>query len=206
MQIDDTKAPARAEEILAFWFDGCGPWSAPAARMDLWFGKSDAVDDDLRRRFGADLEQAAAGAWDHWDEHPRGRMARILLFDQIPRNVFRGTPQAFAYDERALRLAREGVEKGHDRALPGIHRAFFYLPFEHAESMEAQSQAVALYQRLLDEAPPDAKELFTVYLDYAVAHLKIIERFGRFPHRNQILGRETTDEEAKFLLEPGSSF
>jgi len=196
----------RSEEILRYWFDEVGDWDFPPEREAMWFGKDPEVDAEIRRRFGTDVERAAAGLLDDWAETPRGRLALVVLLDQFPRNIHRGKPAAFAHDGKALALAREGVARGHDRALRPIERAFFYLPFEHAESREAQAASVRLFRALLDEAPPEAKDRFRVFHDYAVAHQRIIDRFGRFPHRNEILGRETTPEEAAFLQQPGSSF
>ena len=198
----------RSEEILREWFaeaDGDG-WSFSEEREKYWFGKNAQVDADLRKRFVTDVERAAAGLLRGWEATPRGRLALIILLDQLPRNIHRGTPAAFAHDAQALQLARDGIDLGHDLQLRPIERSFFYLPFEHAEDPEAQAQAVRLYDALAAGAPPHARERFRVFLDYAVAHKKIIDRFGRFPHRNDILGRDTTDEEASFLKQPGSSF
>ena len=198
----------RSEEILREWFaeaDGDG-WSFSEEREKYWFGKNAQVDADLRKRFVTDVERAAAGLLRGWEATPRGRLALIILLDQLPRNIHRGTPAAFAHDAQALQLARDGIDLGHDLQLRPIERSFFYLPFEHAEDPEAQAQAVRLYDALAAGAPPQARERFRVFLDYAVAHKKIIDRFGRFPHRNDILGRDTTDEEASFLKQPGSSF
>jgi len=198
----------RSEEILRQWFgdEGGDGWNFSEERERYWFGKDPAVDADLRKRFVTDMERAAAGLLRGWEATPRGRLALIVLLDQLPRNIHRGTPAAFAHDAQALELARDGIDLGHDLQLRPIERSFFYLPFEHAEDPEAQAQAVRLYDALAAGAPPPARDRFRVFLDYAVAHKRIIDRFGRFPHRNGILGRATTDEEASFLEQPGSSF
>ena len=198
----------RSEEIVRFWFagvDGDG-WQIPEERRDYWFGKDDAVDADLRSHFGTDVERAAAGLLKNWEASARGRLALILLLDQFPRNIHRGKPAAFAHDGEALRLCREGLAFGHDLELRPAERAFFYLPLEHAEDREAQAEAVRLYEALLAGAPAMVRHIFQEFFDYAVAHQRIIDRFGRFPHRNAILGRKTTEEEAEFLKQPGSSF
>lgn len=196
----------RSEAILRHWFDDGDGWDFSPEREAFWFGKSPEVDRELRRLFAADMERAAAGTLDHWAQTPRGRLALILLLDQIPRNINRGTPAAFAHDARALALATEGIARGHDLELRPIERTFFYLPFEHAEDRQAQERAVRLYHDLLVAAPDHAKGRFRVFWEYAVRHQEIIERFGRFPHRNEILGRESTPEEIEFLKLPGSSF
>jgi len=198
----------RSEEILRHWFadvsdDG---WTVPEERMQYWFGKDDRTDAELRRLFLYDMERAAAGLLRDWAETPRGRLALVLLLDQMPRNIHRGTPAAFAHDGLALELVREGLARGDDLKLRPIERAFFYLPLEHAEDRDAQAEAVRRYATLLADAPDHARQTFKEFHDYAVAHKRIIDRFGRFPHRNEILGRESTEAEEAFLQEPGSSF
>ncbi|GLU35279.1 hypothetical protein Busp01_51210 [Trinickia caryophylli] len=191
---------ARAREVLDFWFGEPGssrfgqPWKA-------WFSGDPAFDALLRERFGATLAEARSGAFDGWPRTPLGALALIVVLDQFSRNVHRGRREAFGGDARALGVAKALVAAGGDRALPSPHhRAFAYLPFEHDESRESQARAVELFEALSRE--PGAKG----YLGYARQHAVIIERFGRFPHRNAILGRHSTDEERAFLLEPGSSF
>ena len=133
-------------------------------------------------------------------------MALILCCDQFPRNIFRGTPGAFAYDARALQLSLSGIERGWDRQLRCVERAFFYLPLEHSEDRGHQERSVELFGELLREAPEAQKSGFESFLDYARRHREIIAQFGRFPHRNRILGRVSTPEERAFLKQPGSSF
>lgn len=197
----------RSEEILLHWF---GPlsdgWSFGSDRIPYWFEKHDKTDDELRTLFGEDAARAAAGELDPWAATPRGRLALILLFDQLPRNLHRGTPAAWAQDAKALALSREGIALGHDRALRPIERVFFYLPLEHAEDLSAQMESVRFYDELQKLAPDYARPGFRSFYDYALRHLEIIDRFGRFPHRNEILGRASTPEEVEFLKEPNSSF
>ncbi len=139
-------------------------------------------------------------------ETPRGRLALILLLDQLPRAIYRGTPRAFEKDDKALGLAREGLQLKMDHHLRYIERLFFLLPLEHAEDLDAQQQSVRRFLELEAEVAPPLRPAFGGFVEYAVRHRDVIERFGRFPHRNEILGRESTAEEEAFLKEPGSSF
>lgn len=195
------------DELLSLWF-GENDDDAEVARTqaELWWGKSAATDEMLGARFGAAASAAAAGALDHWTGSPRGRLALILLLDQLPRVIHRGAPAAFAQDEKARRIAAKGLESGADTLLRPIERVFFYLPFEHSEAPADQRRSVELYSRLRDEVPDAWTPVFDGYLDYAVRHREIIDRFGRFPHRNRILGRESTPDEIEFLAQPGSTF
>ncbi len=195
------------DELLEFWF-GDDPDDAvvAAAKAELWWGHRQESDEMLQARFGAAASAAAAGVLDHWTGSPRGRLALILLLDQLPRSIHRGTRDAFAQDEAARKVAAQGIESGADRLLRPIERLFFYLPFEHSEELADQDRSIALYRGLVGEVPEVQRTTFAAFLDYAVRHREIIARFGRFPHRNQILGRESTAEEKTFLEEPGSSF
>jgi uncharacterized protein (DUF924 family) len=186
---------AQADDVLRFWFG-----DAPVARAE-WFRKDAAFDALIGERFGALIEQALRGAFEAWTDAPGTALARILLLDQFTRNVFRDTPRAFAGDARALAAARAMVTRGQDRALPPLRRAFVYLPYEHAEDGATQRESLALHAALArDDASLANQEV------YAKRHAEIIVRFGRFPHRNLVLGRVSTDEELAFLQQPGSSF
>ncbi len=194
------------KDILTFWF-GEEPLAVPTGeRLRFWFGGDPATDDLIRRHFGILPSQAAAGACDHWAATPRGRLALLLVLDQFPRNLFRDSAQAYAFDERARAVAAAGLEVGQDRGLSPAERAFFYLPFEHSEQLADQQRSVLLFETLRAEAPPGCEKICEGFLDYARRHLEIIQRFGRFPHRNQALGRLSTAEELTFLSQPGSSF
>jgi uncharacterized protein (DUF924 family) len=183
----------RATEVLAFWFRG--PGADPR-----WFGKDPSFDAAVRERFLALHDEAAAQRLAAWRETLRECLALILLLDQFPRNLFRGSARAFATDAPALECARLAVERRYDAGMRPVERLFVYLPFEHAESIEAQERACELL------APLGAfAETADVYR-YAVAHRQVIARFGRFPHRNAALGRASTPEEAEFLKRPASSF
>jgi uncharacterized protein (DUF924 family) len=166
----------------------------------VWFQKNSAFDREMQLRFRSVYEQAVAGTFDAWQETVEGCLALVLLFDQFPRNIFRGAPQAFATDDRALAIAQKALIAGFDRSLPVVQRWFFYMPFEHSENLDHQRQAVELFYPLRNN--PDARGTYS----YAVKHLAVIEQFGRFPHRNQILDRESTPAEQAFLKQPGSSF
>jgi uncharacterized protein (DUF924 family) len=179
-----------ANDVLQFWF---GDGREPRAE---WFRKDTAFDDEIRRRFGALIDAAIDKHLADWGDDAAAALARIVLLDQFTRNVFRDTPRAFAGDAQALAAARAMVASGQDLALPPLQRVFVYLPFEHAEDLVAQREGVRLFERLgLDD-----------YTEWARKHLAVIERFGRFPHRNAVLGRPSTPEEEAFLAQPGSRF
>ena len=200
----------QAQAVFDFWFEP-GPGQTADAPRREWFQKDDAFDSEISRRFGALIERALAGGLREWDaEGPRSQLARILVLDQFTRNVHRGTPLAFAGDPLALQAARRMVDAQQDLALPPLQRAFVYLPFEHAEDMAMQEQAVALYTRMendgRDVSPAATVTGIAGMLDYAQRHREVIRRFGRFPHRNAILGRASTAEEQDYLRQPGSGF
>ena len=195
------------DELLAFWFGDVPDDSATAAaKAELWWGHSPATDEALQERFGAAASAAAAGVLDHWTGSPRGRLALILLLDQLPRAIRRDTPEAFAQDDAARKTAAQGLESGADRLLRPIERLFFYLPFEHSEDLEDQDRSVELFRELALSVPEEQRPTFAGFVDYAKRHREVIARFGHFPHRNRILGRESTAEEIAFLEQPGSSF
>ena len=188
-----------AGEVLDFWFGEPGsPWHGRQRRE--WFAKDAAFDGEIRRRFLALHASAALGECDRWAATPRGLLALVIVLDQFSRNLYRDDPRAFAQDERALSGARMMVDAGWDSRLAPVERAFAYLPFEHAECLADQDRAVALFTAL------EAFEPTRGLLAWAQKHRAVIARFGRFPHRNAALGRESTPEEAAFLLEPGSRF
>src|SRR5690348_10760442 len=197
----------RANDILEFWF-GSGPWTAERLneRTSFWFGGDGAAaaatrDIDVRNRLEPLLERASRGEFAAWAASPKRRLALILLFDQVPRNAYRGTAAAFAFDREALALSLEGLQLAADAALDPPERLFFYLPLEHAESMEVQDTAVAALERLLAEAPAEFKGACAGWLDYARQHREVIAKFGRFPYRNRVLGRESTAAELEWLTQ-----
>jgi len=187
----------KAQEVLLFWFGG--PLEQ-GKRHKRWFEKDAAFDREIRERFLGLYEEAATGRLAHWEERPADCLALIVTLDQFPRNMFRGSARAFAADPLALQAARHGVAQGFDRTMKPVERLFAYLPFEHSERLEDQLEACELMQPLTAfEETADAYR-------YAVAHRDIVQRFGRFPHRNAALGRASTTEEIEFLKQPGSSF
>ncbi|PSR18358.1 DUF924 domain-containing protein [filamentous cyanobacterium CCP3] len=191
------------EEILRFWFgDPKDPGGGYGQRRRVWFKKDPAFDDVIRRRFLEDVERAIAGNLDDWRSQPRSCLALVLLLDQFPRNLFRGNARCFKGDRAALTTAYYALDRGYDQQVLPVERMFFYLPLEHSENLADQERSVELV-RSLHAADP---QKFESTLDYALRHREVIQRFGRFPHRNAVLGRETTTEEAEFLQQPGSRF
>ena len=175
----------------ASWNSGSADTSRPC-----WFSAPPEFDRECAAHALPLLDQAFAGALDHWLDSPRAALALVILLDQMPRNIHRGTAKAFAYDGKAREIAAAAIEAGHDQGMTTDERTFLYLPFEHSENLADQERSMALF-----EAMGDAEKI-----DYALRHKVIIARFGRFPHRNRALGRESTAEELAFLEQPGSSF
>jgi uncharacterized protein (DUF924 family) len=197
MSSDGSRAvslPERAQALLDAWF---GPLGDPdrERQREIWFKSTAEFDASLRRDFLADYEAAAAGELCSWEALPEGSLALVLLLDQIPRNIFRGTPRAYATDAAARGAADRALERGFDRLFPLVWRRFFYMPFHHSENLEDQCRSLALFEAVRD---PDRKGSLR---RYGRPYIEVIERFGRFPHRNAILGRESTPEEIAFLEE-----
>jgi uncharacterized protein (DUF924 family) len=187
--------------ILDFWFGSLD--EAGFANPDmhgLWFKKSEATDATLRERFGEQVERAIAGELDAWAESDRGLIALVLLLDQFTRNIYRDSPRAFAGDQRALALAQQCIARGHHQRLPAIHQAFLLMPLEHAEDPDLQQECVELFEEL---TAVTGSEEMQRSLQYAEAHRDVIRQFGRFPHRNAVLGRESTHEEMEYLKTHG---
>lgn len=197
----------RIDKILEFWFKE-QQLSAPQIdrRMDLWFGEDEAFDLEIEREFGDDVLAASEGKLDHWAKAPRGRLALILLLDQFRRNIYRGTPKAFDKDKAALKLCVEGAMAKNDQGLSPIERVFFYMPLQHAESSKIQAKSVELYTKLAESVSPTFRETFQTVAYYAELHRDIIEQFGRFPHRNQMQGRQNTPAEDEYLSADSPEF
>jgi uncharacterized protein (DUF924 family) len=189
--------PARAQALIDFWFGAPGDPERECHR-DIWFKSTPEHDLVLRRQLLGDYEQAAAGALASWEAAPQSALALLLLLDQIPRNIFRGTPLAYATDAGARAAADRAMAKGFDTMLPAAWRKFFYMPLHHSENADDQRRSIELLQAV----PHDPAR--TENIRYAGRYLEIIERFGRFPHRNGVLGRVSTPEELAFLEEPES--
>lgn len=176
------------QDVLRFWFDEHG--------FTDWFGGSPEFDEKIRARFSETHERASQGLLEDWRGTTEGRLAEVIVLDQFSRQLYRGKARAFAQDPLALSLAQNAVSTGADQQVPPVQRQFFYLPYMHSENLEVHKEAMQLYEKLGNEEA----------LDYERKHKEIIERFGRYPHRNQALGRESTQEELEFLKLPGSGF
>lgn len=191
-----------SEEILEFWFGAQPQSEAPASyRMQLWFQGGAEVDQEIRQRFGADLERARQGELSDWAQTPRGRLALIVLLDQFSRNVYRGAVEAFASDALSLQLTLEGLDRGHDKALSCLEQLFFVLPLEHAEDLAMQDRMVAYLDSWAKEQPEALKGMTQSVRDFAQLHRQVIARFGRFPTRNAALGRSSTPDEEAHIRE-----
>ncbi len=195
-------------DVFTYWFGSAeNDLQVIKSHSKLWFGKDRRVDREIKHKFAVLVEQAgkekiaASGL-----RVPLANLAQIILLDQFTRNIYRDMPQAFACDSVALGLALAGLDSGEDQFLRPVERVFYYLPLEHSEELQHQNRSVELFRNLHAAVPDDWQAAFAGFLDYAIRHQVIIERFGRFPHRNTILGRESTAEEREFLLQPNSSF
>jgi len=193
--------------VLEFWFgaDRTAALRDPA-RSCLWWRKNPVTDAGIRARFATWVAAALAGRLHHWADEPDGLLALVLLTDQFTRNIHRDTPVAFAGDPLALAWCRQGIVRGDDKHLSAAERAFLYMPLEHSEILADQDECVARFERLVGESAAVERGALAGMLDYARRHRAVIARFGRFPHRNAILGRESSAEELEFLRTPGSRF
>jgi uncharacterized protein (DUF924 family) len=178
------------EEIIHFWFEETEP--------QQWFQKNETFDQSIKERFLTIYNMARDGLCDGWNQDADGCLALCILLDQFPRNMFRGTSQAFATDGKALLVAKYAVSKGYDQILPPVKRTFLYLPFEHSEDLRDQQKSADLFAVMKDDEP--------LAYDYALRHMAIIEQFGRFPHRNAVLNRDNTPEEEEYLAQGGPGF
>ncbi len=195
------------KEILHLWFGDIGDDGvvAPDVRA-RWWKKDPEFDAMLRDRFGDYLVDARNGALDEWLATPQGTLALVVLLDQFGRNIHRNTPEMYSGDGKAAAIAEHAIDAGIDRALGPMERVFLYMPLMHSEVLAHQDRCVAQFQQLSDGAPPPLVETLASNLDYAIRHRDIVAKYGRFPHRNNILGRTSTEEEREFLSKPGSSF
>ena len=190
--------PSTAGDVLDFWFD--------SATEALWFERSDAFDAAIRERFGDTLVAALRGELDAWADTPEGWLALLIVRDQFSRNLYRDDPRAWSGDAATQVLALDGIAHGHDLQLAPLQRVFAYLPLEHAESPVLQKHCVRLFERLVEGVPQAERAQYTGFLDYARRHHDVIDRFGRFPHRNAVLGRADTPAERAYLATPGAGF
>jgi len=192
------------EEVLSFWFGP--PGGEPFANAAKWYRKDDAFDLEIKERFEAALEAGAKGELASWKADPRGRLALVVLLDQMSRNMFRGSPRAFAQDRFAVDVALASLDDGDEASFSIQERQFLYMPLMHAENVDLQRRCSACFERLRNDGPAELREKLDSNVKYARMHADIVERFGRFPHRNAVLGRPSTPEEEAFLKQPGSSF
>ncbi len=198
---------ASVEDVLDFWFaDAMSSASTLEARTATWFRRDEAFDRKIARRFSDLPDAGLSGALDSWADTPRGALAFVVALDQFPRNLHRGSASAFAYDARALDVALRAIESGADGQLHAAEATFLYLPLEHAEDLAMQRRCVALFQALTARAPVAMRESFLGFETFAQRHCNVIERFGRFPHRNEVLGRPSTPEESTYLASDGETF
>ncbi len=194
------------KEVIDFWFGEIRDGFTVEDRSSFWFGSNEDTDRQIKTRFGSLVERASRNALDHWGKSAPGRLALVILLDQFTRNIYRGTGEAFSGDKKALELCREGIELGHDKALPPIQRMFLYMPLEHSENLGDQVLCVALHEEMLQDVAPDKREVVRESLNWALIHKGTIERFGRFPHRNKALGRRSTEAEERYLRGEHKSF
>ena len=201
----------RLSQVLEYWLGAEFPDNASAlTRQQLWFTKSETTDEEIRKLFGGLLQEALMGKLDGEAlEQPLGMLAVLIVLDQFTRNAYRGTAKSFAGDERALALALKAIDLGWDtdESIPTVARIFMYLPLEHSEDLLMQEHSVVAFEQLHQEAAtPELREFFATTLDYAIRHREVIALFGRFPHRNAMLGRERTAAERDYLSKPGAGF
>jgi len=197
----------RIDAVLDFWFKE-QELSAPRIdrRMDIWFSEDPVFDHEIEKEFASEVAKASKGQLNHWASKPRGRLALIILIDQFRRNIHRNTAKAFSKDQLALKLCVQGAMEKADRELAPIQKVFFYMPLQHAESRKVQAKSVELYRRLAETVSPTLRETFMTVAQFAELHKDIIDRFGRFPHRNELLDRENTPEEDEYLAGDAPDF
>ncbi|MGI9263917.1 MAG: DUF924 family protein [Gammaproteobacteria bacterium] len=199
--------PENPESVIRFWFgDASESPATVASQAGLWFGGDPSFDELIRSRFDTLLVRASAGELAPWQKDAQSSLALTLILDQFPRNLYRGRPQSFDYDAQALEVATRSIERGFDAELSALQATFLYLPLEHAENAEVQERCVTLFRALLVRAPVELRPQFESFLAYAIRHQKVIDQFGRFPHRNEVLKRHSTTEELSYLAAGGDAF
>lgn len=193
----------KVHELLNSWFGNLGSADLPSSdRTTLWFGEDDTAKQRVLSAFQKEYEDAIAGDINNWSATPRGRLALIILLDQFSRYMFRRSPEAFSHDSEAQRLCVDGLRQKMDQSLTLIERVFFYMPLVHSENSETQEKSIRLYQDLVSLSMSETTQIYQLFLAYAYAHFRVIKEFGRFPQRNRILGRESTEAELAFLKNP----
>ncbi len=196
------------QDILDYWFGDAANTGAEDLKdyFQRWFQGGKELDKEIKTRFGKAVKQAAADNLATWENTIEGKLALIILLDQFTRNVYRGTGKAFAYDAKALRLGQKLIESGVDKNLSWAERGFAYMPMQHAEDVKVQQQGIESYMGLVEDTPDELKKVVTGFLLSAREHKSIVDKFGRFPHRNKVLERESTDEELIYLATGAKSF
>ncbi|OAI49412.1 hypothetical protein AYO45_02560 [Gammaproteobacteria bacterium SCGC AG-212-F23] len=190
----------RVHELLNFWFGDLGLADLPTSeRTNLWFGENEKLRKSMVDKFKEEYEQAVQGKLSHWAESPRGRLALIILLDQFSRLSHRNSAEAFSQDPVVQQLSLAGIEEKMDHALTLIERVFFYMPLVHSENVDHQEQSIRLFQNLVSLSMTETTQVYQLFLAYAYAHFRVIKEFGRFPQRNIVLGRQSTEEEIAFL-------
>lgn len=203
----DDQAQQHIESILDYWFGTLdGPDDVDRTKNGLWWNGGPEIDAEVSTRFGALVEAAVAGTLDAWCETPRGALALVILLDQFTRNVHRGSAQAYAGDPKAVQICSDAIARGHDRALRLIERSFFYMPLMHAEDTSTAERSLELFGALAQEITASSREGHPNFLSHAKQHADIVLRFGRYPHRNELLGREPRPEELEYLSSGGPTF
>lgn len=188
------------EDIIDFWFgDSLGNPESARNRSKFWYVSNSDTDAEIRKQFGPILEAVLKGDLSAWETTPEGALALVILLDQFSRNIYRGDAKAYSGDELALAIAKRAIQASFDQDLPGLHRLFLYHPFHHSEQLRDQENAVALFQNVEDRSPEDWREFLHGFTKFAIHHKGVVSRFGRFPHRNKILGRSNTKEEQAYL-------
>lgn len=196
--------PDPAAELVSLWFGPLDEHGRPHPdHRARWFGGGEAFDEELRTRFGDAVEAALAGQLDAWAGTPEGRLALVLLLDQLPRNLFRGRAKSFAGDAAALRFGLAGLDGADAQRLSPAHAVFLVMPLMHAEDLALQERCIGEFENLAERASPALRENLAGNIDFARRHRDVIARFGRFPHRNAVLGRSSTQEEERYLAEGG---
>ena len=191
------------QEVLGFWFQG---ETLSKEQIRRWWEKDEKVDEWIKQQFSVRIEETYEYLYKSWSETAQGRLAAIICLDQLSRNAYRGSAQSFQYDKRAKQLTDEGLKLDHDKELSLLERSFFIMPLMHDEELSSQKRCIAYFEELVAASEGALRDYFSGSLNFAIKHCEIIQRFGRYPHRNKILGRESTLEERAFLQQPGSSF
>jgi uncharacterized protein (DUF924 family) len=195
------------DKILHFWFGHIESTVLPTQnRTRIWFGATPEGDKEIIEHFKVDTEKAICADYDDWESDPRGSLALIILLDQFSRSIYRRTPMAFTQDQKALDVCVRGIERQYDHELSLIERAFFYMPLMHSENHEMQATSVRAFKMLVDLSFPEARATYENFFEYAMRHFEIVEKFGRFPHRNLIVGRTSTPEEEEFMKKSKESW